>query len=160
MTYTFLPIELQNLIISYTRPVYPYIEELKIDIRIFEAKNEKYKLEHNEESGLTFINYIVFNLNKKHPNYAIIEITHMTDNYLSTEYYESLENNGVLTTNLEEEPEAHFLEVFSYMIMDNRNNNNGRYNHFDYDCFIYDFDNYNSSDSDSDSDSDNDSDSD
>ena len=42
---------------SYTRPVYPYMRNLKIKIRIFKLKNEEYKLKYKEESGLTFNNY-------------------------------------------------------------------------------------------------------
>ena len=85
-TTSFLPIELQNIIMSYTRPVYPYIRHLKIKINIFKLKNEEYKLKYEEESGLNFNNYYFCNLNKKYANEAIIEITHMAENYEDTEY--------------------------------------------------------------------------
>jgi len=38
----FLPIELQNIIMSYTRPVYPYIKQLKRYKKHSEDK-ERYK---------------------------------------------------------------------------------------------------------------------
>jgi hypothetical protein len=40
---SFLPIELQNIIISYTRPVYPFIKQLKRYKKHSDKNKERYK---------------------------------------------------------------------------------------------------------------------
>ena len=148
-TLPFLPIELQNIIISYSRPVYPYIRELKINIRIFNAKNEKYKLEHKEESGLTFNNYYFNNyyndlIRNIENNYYIEEIEDMGSNFMDTIFYEYLDDEGYIED--EDDDETNFLTFFFLMINYNTNN------HIDFREFTNDFeDRYSVSDSDSDS---------
>ena len=75
----FLPIEIQNIIFSYTRPVYPFIKELKekeeerqreIDGRIKENRTEtieaiNWRFAHYNHSN-TDLSYIMYFKNKEH----------------------------------------------------------------------------------------------
>lgn len=161
-TTSFLPIELQNIIIAYTRPVYPYtndiinkvleirfnkmkkkleeekrqieinrnrerfIIQLKRKIKIFELKNEEYKLEYEEESGLTFINYYFTNYYKDlirniDNDYYIEEILDMGCNCMDSIYYSYLEEEGYIEDG--DNYEKNFLIFFFLMVNENINNN-------------------------------------
>jgi len=56
-TLPFLPIELQNIIISYNRPVYPYIRTLKVCRKHFlkQIENPPYK---NYKRCLNFFEFV------------------------------------------------------------------------------------------------------
>ena len=56
-TLTFLPIELQNIIIAYNRPVYPYIRQLKVCRKHFikQIENPPFK---SYESYLNFFEFM------------------------------------------------------------------------------------------------------